>query len=118
MCKRCLSENTRASYYKDLSELYLNEEAINAELQRKIEDFIKGLKLDFPEFTHYPAQAKMAIVDMAYNLGVQGLVRKFPTLCRAIQSKNWSLCAQECRRKQISQARNDWTKQQFLSLEG
>jgi GH24 family phage-related lysozyme (muramidase) len=41
----------------------------------RFEDEVKG---KFPDFTKSPKPAQEALVDMAYNLGTQGLVDKFP----------------------------------------
>jgi hypothetical protein len=52
---------------------------------------------------------------MIYNLGPQGLFKGFPHLISAIQTGNWSLAADHCTRRGPAPARNDWTRQQFLS---
>jgi hypothetical protein len=52
---------------------------------------------------------------MAYNLGPSGLLRGYPHMLRAVESGNWPQAAAECVRNGIGDARNAWTKQQFLS---
>ncbi len=50
---------------------------------------------------------------MAFNLGVTGLVNKFPTFTRAAREGDWGKCADECRRRGISDERNEKTKELF-----
>ena len=52
-------------------------------------------------------------MDMAFNLGNVGLVRKFPTFTRAARAKDWLTCARECQRRGIGDRRNEQTRQLF-----
>lgn len=68
--------------------------------------------------TQMPAQ--MAIMDMAFNMGVGRLFEQpphgFPHFIAAFKAQDWDLCAQECKRDGVQQSRNDWTRQQFELL--
>ena len=112
--KDAFTDNARASYYKKVSNLYLAQEDIESELKKKLDGFIARIVSSFPAFESFPDKAKIGILDMAYNLGVQGVVKKFPTFSRGIREQNWRLCAEQCRRKQVSQERNDWVKNMFM----
>jgi hypothetical protein len=57
----------------------------------------------------------MALLDMIYNLGPAGLFKGFPHLVAAIQTGAWAQAAEHCMRRGPSAARNNWTRQQFLS---
>jgi hypothetical protein len=57
----------------------------------------------------------MALLDMIYNLGPAGLFKGFPHLVAAIQTGAWTQAAQHCMRRGPGEARNAWTREQFLS---
>ena len=102
-----------ASFYKQFTKLDMPEDAINELLDTRIEGFEAGLRRDFPNYDSYPDEAKLGLMDMAFNLGNQGLVSKFPTFTRAARAQSWRTCAQECQRIGISDGRNAMTKQLF-----
>jgi uncharacterized protein (DUF4415 family) len=52
---------------------------------------------------------------MIYNLGPAGLFKGFPHLIAAVQTGAWAQAAAHCMRRGPSAARNNWTRQQFLS---
>jgi len=64
-----------------------------------------------------PRSARVALVDMAFNLGVGGL-NKYKRLHLAVSAGLWAEAAAECSRKGIQQSRNDATRDLFLSLVG
>jgi GH24 family phage-related lysozyme (muramidase) len=64
-----------------------------------------------------PRAARVALVDMAFNLGVGGL-SKYVRLRTAVLARDWATAALECSRKGIQQSRNDATRDLFLSLVG
>jgi len=100
-----------AAAYKQFTQLDMPEDAINALLDARIEGFEAVLRRDFPEYDSYPDEVKLGLMDMAFNLGNQGLVSKFPSFTRAARAQRWRTCAQECQRTGISNARNAMTKQ-------
>ena len=52
---------------------------------------------------------------MIYNLGPAGLFKGFPHLVAAVQAGAWVQAAEHCMRRGPSAARNNWTRNQFLS---
>jgi len=52
---------------------------------------------------------------MIYNLGPAGLFKGFPHLVAAVQTGAWAQAAEHCMRRGPSAARNNWTRNQFLS---
>jgi GH24 family phage-related lysozyme (muramidase) len=102
-----------ASFYKQFTKLDLPKPAIDALLDKRIEGFEAGLRADFPDYDSCPVDAKLGLMDMVFNLGNAGLVSKFPTFTRAARKMDWATCAQECRRKGISDQRNSETKRLF-----
>ncbi|MEE8300976.1 MAG: hypothetical protein V3S24_00920 [Candidatus Tectomicrobia bacterium] len=102
-----------ASSYKQFTQLDMPEQAIDILLDRRIDEFQVGLRRDYSDYDSYPEPAKLGMIDMAFNLGNQGLVSKFPTFTRAARAQDWRACANECRRNGISDTRNAETKQLF-----
>lgn len=104
-----------AHRYRKYTKLILEEDAINALLDKRLGQFRRTLQKDFEGFDDFPENAQLGLIDMAFNLGNQGLIAKFPSFTRAARKKDWKKCAMECRRKQIQKTRNEEVKELFLS---
>ena len=102
-----------AGSYKQFTKLDLPENAIDAVLHAKVEEFLANISAKFPDFNSYPAKACAAIFDMAYNLGVEKLTSEFPNFSKAVRAKDWATAASQCQRRGIGDARNNWTKTQL-----
>ena len=102
-----------AQAYKKYTKLDLPSAEIDKLLDKGIEEFKTGLKGKFPKFGSYPTSAQCALLDMAFNLGVNGLVSKFPTMKKAIDKQNWAEAAKESNRPQVAKSRNDQVKKWF-----
>lgn len=104
-----------ASYYRQFCTLELPESGIDELLQSRIEEFAVGLRLEFPGFDALMESARLGLFDMAFNLGVSGVVNKFPSFTRAVREGDWTACARECRRPQVSDSRNREVRNLFLN---
>ena len=109
------SDGRVASFYRQFTELDLPRAAINELLDRRIDGFEAGLRRDFPDYDGYPEKARLGLMDMAFNLGNAGLVRKFPTFTRAARAEDWATCAKECNRQGIGDRRNKEVRELFES---
>ena len=96
----------RAQKYHDFTKLVLTEEYIDILLDKRIDEFERQLNKDFSNYKECPAAVQLGLLDMAFNLGNSGLVKKFPTFCKAVKAENWEVCAVECNRRGISDERN------------
>lgn len=105
-----LTKGHRAGSYKKDTKLDLPSSAIETLLDSRIEKFKKELKLMFPSFDQYPMTVQFALLDMAFNLGTNGLVTKFPSFKKAIEAKDWKKAASESNRPQVSSSRNATVK--------
>jgi GH24 family phage-related lysozyme (muramidase) len=110
-----LPQGRAATAYKTPNSLELTQQTIDAKLLSVLENFEADLRTEFPHYDTFPDAIKLALLDMIYNLGPQGLFHGFPHLISAIQIGNWSLAADHCTRRGPAPSRNDWTRQQFLS---
>jgi GH24 family phage-related lysozyme (muramidase) len=104
-----------AANYRPFTLLDLPDAAIDLELTRRIDGFVKNLQNRFPQFDEFPDTAQVGILDMVYSLGPAGLFRGFPRFCSAVDQQDWPACAREGLRGNVSQARNDQLQQLFLS---
>lgn len=102
-----------AQAYKQYTQLELTDEAIDNLLNQRIAEFQDGLQGAYQGFDGYPDSVQEALFDMSFNLGLSGLVNKFPKLRQAAEAGNWQVCAQECERRGISDERNLATKELF-----
>jgi len=104
-----------SSFYKTPTSLELTQQTIDAKLSSVLQRFEGDLKKEFPHYDTLPDGIKMALLDMIYNLGPAGLFNGFPHLIAAVQTGSWAQAAEHCMRRGPGAARNNWTRQQFLS---
>ena len=106
----------RASgFYKTPTSLELTQQTIDAKLSFVLQGFEADLRTEFPHYDGLSDGVKMALLDMIYNLGPAGLFKGFPHLIAAVQTGAWAQAAEHCMRRGPGAARNNWTRQQFLS---
>ena len=104
-----------SAFYKTPGSLVLTGQTIDAKLTSVLAGFEADLRGQFPHYDNFPDGVKMALLDMIYNLGPAGLFKGFPHLVAAIQTGAWTQAAEHCMRRGPGAARNDWTREQFLS---
>jgi GH24 family phage-related lysozyme (muramidase) len=104
-----------SSFYKVPTSLELTKQTIDAKLSSVLAGFEADLKTEFLHYDTLPDGVKMALLDMIYNLGPAGLFMGFPHLVAAVQTGAWAQAAEHCMRRGPGLARNNWTRQQFLS---
>jgi GH24 family phage-related lysozyme (muramidase) len=104
-----------SAFYKIPTSLVLTPQTIDAKLTAVLAGFEADLRGQLPHYDALPDSIKMALLDMIYNLGPTGLFKGFPHLVAAIQTGAWQQAAEHCMRRGPSAARNDWTREQFLS---
>ena len=102
------------THYKPFTRLDMPEAAIEALLDADLADKEAGVRRGFAGYDGYPSAAKQALLDMAFNLGISGLVDGYPHLKAAAESHDWDTCCRHCHRNGIPDDRNEWTRQQFL----
>jgi len=98
--------------------IFLQDQDINALVKAVVTANDSQLAAHFPQYAMWPDAAKLAYLDMAYNLGMKRLIAEYPRLNTAAAIDAWQICAAECGRDSNDPAferRNAWTKQQFLA---
>jgi GH24 family phage-related lysozyme (muramidase) len=103
-----------AGAYRRAESLLLDDPSINAMLHGSLSASAGELAGLFPMFYTYPDAAKVALLDMHFNLGTTKLGHEYTGLCKAVNLQRWPIVSQQCHRMGISAARNDWTAAQFM----
>lgn len=96
--------NKPISYYNDLTYLYLPDNEILNLFYFRISDISQSLKKHIPEFNSFPDKVKEVTLDMAFNLGISGLLIKFPKFIDLLRTKNFKMAAEESRRNNIQES--------------
>lgn len=98
-------QNITARRFKEYTKLILNDFIINRLLILMIEEKESQLAKKIP-IKSYPLAVQVVLVEMAYNLGSEGLFRKFPKFIQAISNGNWMEASKECRSRNVNEHRN------------
>jgi len=112
-----------AGAFKDLTPLRLTQAGSRALFDASFATLFGEAKTIFKDvaggFGAWPQDVQLATFDMAYNLGPQRLYDLFPTFReQGLAKRDYKTCADECERGGIGQARNDWTRAEFLKAAG
>ena len=113
--KTSLSGQT-LKYYEEFTSLTLPEKDIISLFDLRYRDKFHDLKRMIPEFLEFPDAVQEVLLDMAFNLGVTGLLMKFPNFITKIRAHKYSEAALNCHRRGIGEERNLWAKNMLLSV--
>lgn len=114
--QRAQEDNKKKMRAKDFSgktKLRITDESAYGLAAQDIAVKERELRKEFPDFDKYPHEVKEALLDMAFNLGVTGVVVKFPSFTKAIHAGNWRKAAEESRRPQLGVSRNKATRERL-----
>lgn len=103
-----------ALFYRRKNGPELQQNDIDSLLRTVLLAFESELRLKIAGYDAVPNGVKMALLDMAYNLGPAGLLRKYPKMLRAIASGAWAQAAAASFRHGPGAARNEWTRKMLL----
>lgn len=104
--KQTFGTNYQSSYYKQFTALDLPDASITMLLDKRIMEFISELTVNFAQFPNFPPSVQLAILDMAFNLGTNGLM-KFVEFVSAVTQEDWCAAATKCHRAApVSEDRN------------
>ncbi len=107
-----------AAFYRRSGAPELPEAVIEAKLKDVLLGFERHLRAKLPVYDGLPDTAKLALLDMTYNLGPAKLFAQYTNLLQAIGKGDWAEAAQHCSRRGPAPARNSWTRDQFLESVG
>jgi len=107
--------NRLASFYKRFTVLKIKRTDADTLTNKHIDSFHKELKRIYLDFDKFPSDAKLALMDLIFNVGMTNLKNKWPTMNAAIKAKDWAKAAANSNRKApISAARNKYVKDLFI----
>ncbi|WP_151174109.1 glycoside hydrolase family protein [Pseudoalteromonas ruthenica] len=107
-------KNRLAFSYKRYVKLKLSDLDINTLTNKHIDSFESELKRIFPDFSTYPSEARLALFDIIFNVGMTDFNSEWPRLKKAVKAKDWSEAAKESNRKPpISAERNKYVRDLF-----
>lgn len=99
--------------YRPYSPCRLPQQTVDEMLNADVAEFVEALNSMFAHFADMPANVQLGLLDMAFNLGIHGLARKFPKFVAAIKAGDWRTASIECHRHGISVERNGETARLF-----
>ena len=117
--KEAFRGNHAAAYYGNgkhagSAQLELPLAQIDALFERDVAVKAGELQRRFAGWIDIPVPAKQGLLDMAFNLGTNGVITKFPSFSAAVRAADWEKAATESKRRGISADRNAWTKNLLL----
>ena len=104
-----------ALFYRGKDRPELARADIDGLLRTVLLGFEHELRAAMADYDGFPDGVKMALLDMIYNLGPAGLLKGYPRMMKAVAAGHWAEAAGECLRHGPGAARNEWTREQFLS---
>ncbi len=110
-----MAKGRAATFYRRSGGLILAEKAIDERLSEVLEGFEGYLRTHLGGYDGLPDGAKLALLDMVYNLGPGRFFQEYPKLLAAVAKGDWAKAAGACLRRGPGAARNVWTKEQFLA---
>ncbi len=102
-------------FYRTAASPELLQETIDAKLRTVLIEFESEIRMRMKNYDGLSDGVKLALLDMAYNLGPDGLFREYPKMIKAIETSAWGQAAAASIRHGPSAARNTWTRAMFLS---
>lgn len=110
-----LQKGRLAKFYSQSRGLRLSDDTIEEKLRDTLAGFEGYLRKHIAIYDTLPDVAKIALLDMVYNLGPGKLFAEYPRLIAALEAGDWKTAAEHSQRRGPAPARNQWTKLQFLS---
>ena len=107
----------KAQAYAQFTHLVLAGADIDTLLRSDIDEFVSGIRAEYPEWDSWPERVQEAVFDMIFNCGPAGF-RKFKRLIAALKALDWATAAAECHRQGISEGRNAETAALFRAAAG
>lgn len=110
--------NFSATSYKPetrkLMPLYLNNDEIDDVLKKDIQLHYDGVRRQFDDYDTYPIPVRRALLDMQFNMGsIRFNAQTWPKFFSAVRNQQWSKAGDESHRTNVSDTRNESTKNLF-----
>lgn len=105
---------TKARHYESTTNLRLPAATSEQLATRDLTAFLRELNKKFPDFNRFPVSARVALMDMIYNIGgTKFTAAKWPSLFTAVSTRDWDRAAAESHRADVNAQRNAQTEAYF-----
>lgn len=84
-----------AASYRRFTNARLTEDVIKREFETRLALFESQMVKALPAWRSYPDSVRIALLDMAYNMG-GGFLAHWPKLHAAVKARAWHECARQC----------------------
>lgn len=108
-----------AEYYGAFCQCYLPETQQDALFDKRLGDGIRQIKQEAIDLDRLPDEARLVVVDMAFNLGTHGLLG-FHNFLNALKQTppDFHRASLECHRlPPVPKERNDWARETLEALD-
>lgn len=105
----------RAAYYAPMCGAWMSDAVMRAIFRLRVSELRQAMSLEW-QLELLPAPVQLALVDMAYNLGL-GRLSRYVQLSAAVRARDWQTAAAECHRRGIGDKRNAATQALFAKAE-
>jgi GH24 family phage-related lysozyme (muramidase) len=99
--------------YHTKNSLILTDDYIRSLVLKRVKEFDGDLRGHYKNYDSYPNEAKLALLDMIYNLGPDRLFGQYKQFAKSVNAQNWGAAAKQCHRRGPSPKRNAWAAHQF-----
>lgn len=91
---RCPAGRLTIGYGRNLDDVGIDEQEAENMLVRDMMKVVKGLRENIPGFDELTSARQAVLIDMAYNLGLEGLL-KFKRMLGHVVTFEWAQAAEE-----------------------
>lgn len=113
--KKQYGQKIGARRFENESNLKIDDDEAQRLMQTHLLQDLQHVRGQFPDFDSFPQPLKKVLLDIQYNTG-KLKEDKWPKLYNAIREKNIADMAEEVHRKDIGEDRNNWARDQILSI--
>jgi hypothetical protein len=99
--------------YEAYTRLDLPEPEVDVLFGQRVQALEEGLRSSYSNYDMFPDSARLALLDMVFSLGSQGLRTEWPRLHAAISIGDWQAASLECARPDAVPLRNENTRALF-----
>lgn len=99
--------------FRDVTTLRLDDRTIDGLLTAKTLEFWSVLSAQLVDLEEWPADAQLALIDMAYQLGPRFMGPRWPNFTAAAHASDFAACADHCSVRQASVERNTHRKRLY-----
>ena len=109
-----LQKGLVAAHYASFSQCRLTDESVTNLANADITRVEATIAAALPRWNSYPEPVQEALFDMAFNVGIGGLL-KFVKLLACVNAGKWDVAAKECQRQGVAAERNQAIASLFLA---